>query len=932
VDSEYLNVLEEGQDLVESGKDLAATLFRDAEVQAAVDALARNRPVLLIGPPGVGKTAVLQAVARRLPETTRVLRFTTAQIMSGTRYIGEWQSKLTSLMTDAEQSKAVLNIVDVWNLATVGTTAQSKQNLLDAMRPRLAEARLRLISEATPEQLHEMSLAPKFVSLFEIVRIEPLSGEQRREIIEREAARHQLPIDREARERLFQLCESFAAVSAGPGPALDLIDKIRDYREQKLNIGEAADVTPAFVEKVFAIHSGLPLFVVSRTESKSAAEIRAWFRDRIIGQEAAIDAVVEMIAFYKARLHDKGKPIGSFLFVGPTGVGKTELARALAEFFFGSERRMLRFDMSEFADYHSFEMLIGSPKGSAERPARLVDPVRLQPFQVLLFDELEKAHRNVQDLFLQLLDEGRLTTPRGETVNFCNTILIATSNTGAAEGMAPAIGFGGQGKGIGDGYDADKALQAIEGSFRPEFLNRFQHVVLFHPLTREQAMRIARIDLKSILQREGIASQNLIVDVHDDVIEHVVAAGFNARYGGRGIKRETRRQIGLPLATLLMERTLEPGTMIEVGLDDGRIRARVTDTPAAGHATVASVAVRTESRGRAKPSRVTLTREQVGTRIVAAPAAAAELGAAAGLDGLRRQIEEIDRKRGDYTFWHEPDAAGHILAQQTRWLEAVTRVERLEDWARELTGGLEAGGTRTGLTHLANSLIRFEAAIAVARRELVTMGPDGYWDALVEIAPIGPSDARDFLFDVYRNWAKDRRLELVMLHEPMAADEVIAVALRGPFAHGYLKAEAGHHRLRRGGQERGQARNDASSVARVRVAPWSSPPQSVDLAEMRPLKMTGQLGGKIRSRVAIAGSKLVLQNARTLGENRDLAGDVVPSWPREFAAEAPTVRRYDLAPFLVRDFLTKSDFTRKDILGPQPFHELLCARIDHHQS
>jgi hypothetical protein len=324
---------------------------------------------------------------------------------------------------------------------------------------------------------------------------------------------------------------------------------------------------------------------------------------------------------------------------------------------------------------------------------------------------------------------------------------------------------------------------------------------------------------------------------------------------------------------------------------------------------------------------VTLTREQVGTRIAAARAAAGELGAAAGLEALRRQIEEIDAKRGDYTFWHDPDAAGHILAQQTRRLEAVTRVERLEDWARELTGGLDSGATRTGLTHLANGLIRFESAIAVARRELVTMGPDGYWDALVEIAPIGPCDARDFLFDVYRNWAKQRRFELVMLHEPMTADEVIAVALRGPFAHGYLKAEAGHHRLRRV-LERGHARIDVSSVARVRIAPWSSPPQPVEFAEMRPLKTKGQLGGKIRSRVAIAGSGLVLQNARALGENRDLAGDVVPSWPREFAAAPPTVRRYDLAPFLVRDFLTKSDFTRKDILGPQPFHELLCARID----
>jgi DNA polymerase III delta prime subunit len=731
-----------------------------------------------------------------------------------------------------------------------------------------------------------------------------------REIIDHEATRQQLTLDRDARERLFGLCETFSAASAGPGPALDLLGKIHDYRDQKLAVGEDARITPLFVEKVFAIHSGLPVFVVSRTESKPAAKIREWFRERIIGQEAAIDAVVEMIAFYKALLHDKSKPIGSFLFVGPTGVGKTELARALAEFFFGSERRMLRFDMSEFADYNSFQMLIGSPGASLERPARLIDPVRVQPFQVLLFDELEKAHRNVQDLFLQLLDEGRLTTPHGETVNFCNTIVIATSNTGAFEGMTPAIGFGDK----GEAYDADKALRAIESHFRPEFLNRYQHVVLFHPLTREQAVRIARIDLQSVLRREGIAGQNLIVNVHDDVIEHVLAVGFNARYGGRGIKRELRRQVILPLATLLMERSLEPGTLIDVAIQDGRVRVRVADVPDGKGATAESTSVRTPTGGR-------LTRARIAERIATARSASETLVRAADLEGLRKRIEEVDARRTDYTFWHDPHEAARVLAQQTRWLEAVSRIERLEDWVREASAALGSDTTRTDLTRLTDSLSRLESAMGNAHRELAGMGPDGYWDALIEIAPIGPGDARDFLFDLYLNWAQHRRLEIVMLHEPMASDEAIAIALRGPFAHGYLKSEAGLHRLR--GRD--------SSIARVSVAPMSSGAQPVELGEQRALKAIGQLGGKIRSRVAIPGARLVLQNARNLSENRELASDVAPSWPHEQGSTPPTVRRYDLDPFLVRDYLTKADFTRKDILSPKPFHDLLCARIDSRQ-
>jgi ATP-dependent Clp protease ATP-binding subunit ClpC len=829
--------------------------------------------------------------------------------MSGTRWLGEWQSKLTHLLAESERCNAVLNIVDIWNLPTAGASSQGREGFLDAMRPLLAEGRLRIISEVNAVQLQDMHRIPKFVSLFEVIRIEPLSDQQIRSIIAYEADKHTTRLDESVQEHIFRLCDTFSSARYGPGPFLNLIDKLLDYRDQKLAVDEDAGVDIKFVDKVFSIHSGLPLFVVSRTENQSADQIRDWFRARIVGQEDAIEAVIEMISLYKARLHEIDKPIGSFLFVGPTGVGKTELARVLAEFFFGSERRMLRFDMSEFADYHSFEMLVGSTRTTSERPARLLDPIRLQPFQVLLFDELEKAHRNIHDIFLQMLDAGRLSSPQGETVNFRNAIIIATSNVGAFEGMTSTIGFGVN----PNTFDGEKAFKAIESFFRPEFLNRFQHIVLFRALTHEQAVRIARIDLHAVLKREGISGQNLIVDVHDDVIDHLIKTGFNPRYGGRAIKREIKRQIILPLAMLLMERTLEPGTLIEISLRRARIQIQVADSPDANQ-------TKGEPALPRSPSGQQLTQAEIKQKLSSSNSTWQTINFAIDNRGLRDQIEKIDLDRRSYTFWHDPDEAAWILAQQTRNLETIARIEHLKTWLDELSDKLEPHASRSNMDQTAASLLRLEFALSRAQRELVAMGDDGYWDTLVEITPIGGRrDARDFLFNLYASWAKERRLQVVMLHEPMESGDAVAFAIKGQFAHGYLKPESGHHRVRH---------KRESIVARVRVTALSERGAKIKLSEQRALKEIGQLAGRIRSRVAILGTNLVLQNDRTIAENRELALDVGPSWTQPQMPTSTVVRRYDLDPFVVRDHLTKTDYNRREILSPKLFHNLLCARID----
>jgi ATP-dependent Clp protease ATP-binding subunit ClpA len=379
-----------------------------------------------------GKTKIIEALALHLAQIgpQKLYELSTIQILSGTVYLGEWQSKATAIFDAVAKGKSLLYFSDIWNLPSAGRSSNREDTVWDALRPRLVNCELQVIGEVSDQQLLALNAVAGFTTPFDIIEVPALSADQVASLVQAEAERISLEMDAPTAARLLELCSQFLPASSGPGPALRLTEQIRHYLDEKRAVGEDEPVTAAFVEKVFAVYSGLPRFVVSRHDVRPVAEIRDWFRSRIVGQRDAIDTVVQMITLFKGGLHDARRPIGSFLFVGPTGVGKTELARTLAIYLFGSEKRLLRFDLSEFKDYHSFQMLIGDP-GRPERPARLIDPVRAQPFQVVLLDEIEKAHANVWDLLLQLLDDGHLTPARGSAVNFRNTIVIATANVGA---------------------------------------------------------------------------------------------------------------------------------------------------------------------------------------------------------------------------------------------------------------------------------------------------------------------------------------------------------------------------------------------------------------------------------------------------------------------------------------------------------------------
>jgi ATP-dependent Clp protease ATP-binding subunit ClpC len=908
--TKYDTALDEGRELTGESRDFLPIQFRDQLLTSVVRSIGTRRSVLLVGPPGVGKTSIVRALARHLVQTgpRKLHEFAVVQMLSGTVYLGEWQTKVSAVFDAAAKSNALLYFSDIWNLPAAGRSSNREDTVWDALRPRLTNGEIQVIGEVGDEQLLALKAISGFTTPFDVIEVPPLSPEQVASLLRAEAERLALELDASVANRLLELCNHFLPASAGPGPALRLVGHIRHYLNEKRAIGEDEPVTVAFVEKVFAVYTGLPRFVVSRHEVRPVTEIRDWFRSRIIGQRDAIEAIVQMITLFKAGLQDAHRPIGTFLFVGPTGVGKTELARALATYLFGSEKRLLRFDLSEFKDYHSFEMLIGDPK-KPERPARLVDPVRAQPFQVVLLDEIEKAHGNVWDLLLQVLDDGRLTPASGPAVNFRNTIVIATANVGAQALARPQMGF------IAGAAQADAGrLQTeLEAVFRPELLNRFQHIVRFLPLTKDEVQEIARSELRRVLEREGIVARRLAVDVGTDVLDLVVARGYDEKYGARALKRQLQQLVIMPIATLLMERRVDDASILRLTTRHGEVKVTVLESEDSR-----------AQRREAEPLRLAdgrkVRRDTLQTLLAEAQAQIAAIAAGVGLSVLQAQRIELENRRNGADLWRDPRAAAELLEACDQIDRVTERLDRLQRDQAELSAALTLSVEREELVRLAERLQRHAGYVAQAHRELLAMGGNAYGDALIEIAPIGRArPARDLLYGIYTAWAEHRKYRLLMVREPMTDDEPVMVAIVGPYAFGYLRGEAGHHRLRT---------DRDTFVAKVGVALLGTPAGAVTLSVQKALKQIGQFGGRVRSRVELAGGGFVAQNAGSLAENRELAAEFAPSWSS--AAEQPenVVRRYDLEPFLVRDFLTGTSTGRADILHAEPFHRLLCERID----
>ncbi len=504
--------------------------------------------VMLIGDARVGKSELLWSVLRAEGGGKRAVWATSgAQLIAGMSGLGQWQERVRRVMEAAETLDAIIYIDDVADL--FGEQSHGI-DIPSAMRPYIEEGRTRVIAEVRPQTLEKLEQRNAgFFAAFSRIRVSAQDASAAAEALRLKIEFHskfdadgpQLSTD--CIRPIIDLVDRYFSYQPFPAKALSLYESVRGLAtEARDEDGQRPIVQPEQVLETFSLETGIPTFLLREDLPVKVSEIQAAFGKRVIGQQEAVQALVDTICVVKAALQPAGKPLATFLFVGPTGVGKTELARTLAEFLFGSEQRMVRFDMSEFADPLAAERLI---RGSQTQEGLLTRRVRTQPFSVLLLDEIEKADTSVFDLLLQVLGEGRLTDTSGRITYFHNTIIVMTSNLGAAH-RRDSLGFDAK-----DELDKRYYVDQVERSFRPEFVNRIDRIISFAVLCRTEVEAVIRFALQKVELRKGVVDRGLNLQVSCQALDYVAQEGYSAAYGARAVRRYLESAVVAPVASLL---------------------------------------------------------------------------------------------------------------------------------------------------------------------------------------------------------------------------------------------------------------------------------------------------------------------------------------------------------------------------------------------
>ncbi len=628
---------------------------RERELERVIQILSRrtkNNPVL-IGEPGVGKTAVAEALARRIaagdvPEHLRKKRVVSLDIpsmLAGTKYRGDFEDRMKTVIKEVSRAGDVILFVDEMHTIIGAGAAEGAIDAANILKPALGRGLIQIIGATTLEEYREhVEKDAALERRFQPVTVPEPSREESVRILmglrDRYESHHHLVITDEAIRAAVELSARYIPDRYLPDKAIDLIDEagsrvrmagfrvpegvkaaeervqslraakeqavkeqdfegaasLRDQemrQRQELDVARSAwsamadhltlRVRRSDVAAVVSGWTGIPVESLTREESERLAHLEDVIHQRLIGQEEAVSAVSRAIRLGRVGLADPGRPVGSFLFLGPTGVGKTELCRALAEAVYGDEKAIIRVDMSEYMEKHAVSRLIGAPPGYVghDEGGYLTDKVRRQPWSVVLFDEMEKAHEDVWGLLLQILEDGVLTDSRSRKTDFKNTVVVMTSNVGAkaVAGSRP-LGFSGQGDTSERRYAQmrERVMEEARRVFRPELLNRVDAVVVFRPLEREQIRCIAAGLVDKVRQR--LAAKGVDMEVTGEALDALAEEGYDPAYGARPLRRCVRRTVEDALAQMLLAGQLPPGSRVRALLRDGRVAVEKVDEAA----------------------------------------------------------------------------------------------------------------------------------------------------------------------------------------------------------------------------------------------------------------------------------------------------------------------------------------------------------------
>lgn len=638
-----------GRDLTQAAKngEIDPVIGREKEIQRVIQILSRrtkNNPVL-IGEPGVGKTAVAEGLALEIakgnvPEILkdkRVVSLDLTGMVAGAKYRGDFEERIKAAIDEVKKSKNTILFIDELHTIVGAGAAEGSADAANILKPSLARGDFQVIGATTLNEYRKyIEKDAALERRFQPVKVGEPTPEQAVHILKglRDSyeAHHKVKITDEAINAAVTLSSRYIADRYLPDKAIDLIDEgaskvrlasltspdnvkeledeIADYEKEKASAineqdferaarlrdeqkelqtklddakkkwqeqqkGNSGEVTAEDIAKIVSEWTGIPVVQLTKEESERLLNMENVLHERVIGQSEAVTAIAKAIRRGRVGLKDPKRPVGSFIFLGPTGVGKTELCKALAEAMFGDENAMLRLDMSEYMEKHTVSKLIGSPPGYVgfEEGGQLTEKVRRKPYSVVLFDEIEKAHPDVFNMLLQILEDGRLTDSQGRTVDFKNTIIIMTSNVGARliTEKQSSLGFNSENENAEESEKKD-IKELVTGElrkvFRPEFLNRVDDIIVFNKLNKDEIKQIAVKMLKTLENR--LDKMNIKISFTDNAISEIADKGFDENYGARPLRRAIQNEIEDPLSEQMLEGKVKDGAVVTCDFSDGQ--------------------------------------------------------------------------------------------------------------------------------------------------------------------------------------------------------------------------------------------------------------------------------------------------------------------------------------------------------------------------